>query len=269
MLSATPSPAHFPDSSSEAMSLPPRSLDRQVLGNMGAGLIIALIAFYFPLLSITFHGMVTLVHEMGHAICACILGHPAIPAFDLEFGGGVTPFFERSYALLLLIYSILAWLIYTFRKNKLTLGLLCAIVLFHALLVVTNWELLAIAAMGHGFELVIATVFLYRGLTGMAVINPLERPLYAAIGLFIVIWDIYFACQLLTNIDERADYLAGKGGIHTNDFAVLSLSMGISLNSVVIIFLLCCLFPLILSFLAFRYQAHMWWLFERVMLLEE
>jgi hypothetical protein len=243
----------------------PRRLDKTILTHMATGLIIALIVFWVPLFSIVFLGMITLIHEMGHAACAFLIGRPALPAFDFQYGGGVTGIFARNNWLLVLIYGIVAWLFFVSRRNKFALAVLLPLVCLHALLVFTKLGDQFISTMGHGTELIIAGVFLYRGWAGRSILNPLERPLYSALGQFIVLKDAYFAFLLMTSVVERAQYLQGKGNIHANDFVLVARGFGVDLSTVAFLFLLCCALPPVLSFLAWRYETRMWWLLQNLL----
>jgi len=199
-----------------------------------------------------------LVHEMGHAIFAWLFGYPSAPAFDLMYGGGVTIHGSRSVVLLSGIYVLLGALIYVYRRNPWTIAFLVTAGVIHAALAFTPVHDVIILFMGHGTELGIACIFLYRALSGSAVVHSAERPLYAAVGFFILFTDLAFAYRLMTSPAERAAYEGAKGGGHWMDFSRIAEDhLNVDLAAVSFFFFLCCLFPLLLAFLAYRYQEHL------------
>jgi len=219
------------------------------VGGLLAGLI-----FAFPIIRIGFDGLVTLVHEMGHAAFGWLFGRVSIPGFDLKHGGGVTMIPDQTPLLLILIYAGFVGLIWMFRRNKLTCVMIAVAVLVYAVCAHTRLNDIIILFMGHGTELVIATVFLYRALSGKAVINPLERPLYAICGWFILFRGTFFAFSLVTDHEAVLQYRKGKGG-HAHDFVRIAEELlHVDLSLVAAIFLFCCLIPLAASILMFCCQ---------------
>src|SRR5687768_18499769 len=57
---------------------------------LGKGLAAAVIVYAIPFTRFVFSALITLFHELGHAIVGWLLGHPGIPAFDFVYGGGFT-----------------------------------------------------------------------------------------------------------------------------------------------------------------------------------
>jgi hypothetical protein len=257
-------PAH--DEIDSEVEPEPRHMDRTDWMFLGIGLAIAVGVKAFPLLNHIFMTMTTLVHELGHTIFGWLFGYPSLPAFDLRYGGGVTMSMQRSIALLILFYGLCAGLIYTYRRNTVTLVFLLTLVIVHAVCTYTSMHDVIILFMGHGTELAIAGIFIYRALSGAAVVHTAERPLYAAVGLFIVISDTIFSYRLVTSVRARDLYEQAKGGGHWMDFSRIAEDyLHVDLTAVALFFFLCCLIPPILGFLAFRYQeylrklvTHMW-----------
>ncbi|MBI3828192.1 MAG: hypothetical protein HY291_01660 [Planctomycetes bacterium] len=177
----------------------PRALDAKVLSHVGTGLGLAVLAFAIPCAGVALHGLVTLAHEMGHALFGCYFARPSVPAFDLNFGGGVTMIQDPSPSLRWLILAAHLAAAAFFFRNRAALIFFGVLAGLYALLAFTHAHETVISFMGHGFELVIAGIFLYRGWSGSAVINPLERPLYSACGFFIVLWDVWFSFRLATS----------------------------------------------------------------------
>jgi len=246
------------DDVSESMIPEPQTLDRSGWIILLVCPIVALACFAFFWLRWTLETFKTLVHEMGHAIFGWLFGYPSFPAFDVIWGGGVTIHTGRSTALWILIYVGFAGLFWVYRKNKATLAVLAVLVFLHAVSALTSIHSVLILFMGHGTELVIAGLFIYRSLSGRAVIHAAERPLYGIIGFFIVFSNINMAYKLLTSVYYREDYLSAKGGDIDMDFSVIASDyLHSEMTSVVIVFFVCCLLCLALSFLAFRYMEYL------------
>ncbi len=235
-----------------------RHLDKNDWLVLASGPVIALVILFFPFVSHIFSTLGILVHEMGHAIAGWLLGYPSVPAFDLHYGGGVTLHLERSIALLVVFYGLMAAAMYTYRKNITTLVLLGVLLVVHIIISVTQMKHIVILFMGHGTELVIAGVFFYRALSGAAVVHAAERPLYSAISFFLVFWDVRFAFRLMTSAEHRSMYEEAKGGGHWMDFSRIAEDfLQVDLKVVALFFFICCFVPLVVGFLCFRYQEYL------------
>jgi hypothetical protein len=236
----------------------PRHMETNDWLVLASGPIFALVIMYFPLLNHIFVTFTTLVHEMGHTLVGWIFGYPALPAFDLRYGGGVTATMPRSVLLLVIFYSVMAFLVYTYRKNRSTLVFLVVFLAIHIALSITTLHDVVFLLMGHGMELVIAGIFFYRALSGAAVVHSLERPLYAIISWFIVLSDLRFAYRLATSAHVRRLYEEAKGGGHWMDFSrVAEDYLHTNLKVMAVFFFLATLLPLVAGFLAFRYQEYL------------
>jgi hypothetical protein len=219
---------------------------------------IASVVFAAPLLKHIFNTLMILIHEMGHMIFGWVLGYPSAPAFDLTYGGGVTLHTDRSTLLLIVIYALLAFLVFSFRRNTRAMIFLLTVMLVHFASTITSLNQVLILFMGHGTELLIAGIFFYRALSGAAVVHSVERPLYASIALFIVFSDLTFSYRLMTSPFARAEYADAKGGGHWMDFSRIAIDhLHVNLTSVALVFFLCCLITLPVGFLAFRYQEYL------------
>jgi len=199
------------------------------------------VVYAVPFLRFVFHILITLVHELGHAIAAWTFGIPAIPAFDFVYGGGVTIHQGRSTGLMILVYVGFALAAYGLRENRgyqLALGVW---VVAYTLAAFTPVHEAIEVAMGHGSELIFAGIFLYRALDGRACRVPAERPLYAFCAFFILLNDVVFALGLLTSASKVADYEDAKGGGHWMDFSRLAEDfLHVDLQAVAFFFLLAC-----------------------------
>jgi hypothetical protein len=245
------------DEEEESAIPEPQTLDRSGWLMLLVGPVVALACFAFFWFRWILETFKTLVHEMGHAIFGWLFGYPSFPAFDVIWGGGVTIHTERSALLRILIYVGFAGLFWVYRKNRGTLIFLAILVLIYSVCAFTAIHSVLILFMGHGTELVVAGLFIYRSLSGRAIIHAVERPLYGIIGFFIVFADISMAYKLLTSFAYRQDYLAAKGGDMDMDFIVIARDyLHSDMASVVVVFLACCLACLFLGFLAFRYMEY-------------
>ena len=240
--------------------------DRSVaIKALGIGLVLALLVSAIPLLRFVFSYLIILIHELGHALCYWVFGYPAVPAFDFVHGGGITVHQERSIALLLLAWVLLGGLIWLYRSNSLALKVFGTIAVLHLLLVVTGLDAWFGLAGGHAFELLFAAIFLYRAATGNAVKVPLERPLYAACGFFLLIQVLGLAGPLVTNASARGDYRSAKGGALAMDLDRLAHELlGVSLPSVALLLLLATLSVPLLTWLWIRHEEALFGFLGRV-----
>jgi hypothetical protein len=227
-------------------------LDGALLRALGVGAGLAALFYVVGPLHWVFSTFATLFHEMGHAVFAWIFGRPAIPKFDLQYGGGFTSWEERKGVVLLLAAAVWAGFAWSRRRNPLALGLVLGGAGLWALLAFTRGCDVVVLCAGHGGELLLAGLFLWRALTGSSVVHEAERPLYAAIGLFVLLEAALFALGLLHGGEAREAYEAGKGGILPNDFVQVADILGTGLEAVVLPYLLACVATLAAAFLA-------WW----------
>jgi hypothetical protein len=245
----------YPDEGSQASI---NSIERGGLTSFVIGGGIAISVLSMPWLSSLFYPLITIIHELGHATTSWIFGYPSIPAFDFSYGGGVTINLQRRTALLALVYIIFVALLRYFQRNRLSLVLLSAGLALYTLFAFTRLHEAAILFMGHGFELIISGIFIYRALSGRSVINAAERPLYGFVGIFIVLYDIRFSYRLMTSANYRSDYGEAKGGGDWMDFSRLANEyMDGRLVLISMLFFICCFLPPVLSFLAHRYQTRL------------
>ncbi|MBF2097932.1 MAG: hypothetical protein IGQ88_06090 [Gloeomargaritaceae cyanobacterium C42_A2020_066] len=232
--------------------LKPKVIESQVWQVAGMGFGLALFLWLVPFLSFVFSPLIILVHELGHAATAWLFGYPSLPAFDFIHGGGITLQFPRTWALVFVVYLALGVLAYFFRHLPLTLGSIGGVALVYTVLCFTPLSEMLAVAMGHGFELLFAGIFLYRGLSGFGCQYPTERTLSAMCGLFIILYDLRFGSRLLTSPEFRAVYFEGKGGLLDHDFTRLSRDyLHLPFEAVVVLFLLACLATPVLTGLAF------------------
>jgi len=211
---------------------------------IGGGALLALVVLLLPRLDFIFQVFVTLTHELGHALTGWLFGYPSLPAFDFMYGGGVTLHQQRALPLVFVVLALFAAAALVYRRNRRTLAILTAGALLYALFAFTRVHEVLNLFMGHGTELIIAGIFLYRGVSGFAVVHPAERPLYAFLGFFVLFSDLRFAWRLLTDPVHRYLYEEAKGGGHWMDFSRIAEEYWhVDLRVVALLFLFCCLLP--------------------------
>ena len=246
-----------------------QQLDRKAWESLGIGLVTAIVILFIPFLSFVFRYLITLVHEIGHAIWGWFFGYPSIPAFDFTYGGGITMHQDRRMIIVIIVYVLFAWLFYLYRKNHLSLVVLLVIVALYTISAFTSFHSIVILFMGHGTELIFGAIFFYRALSGSSIIIDAERPLYGFLGFFVFFSDIGFAHRLITSTSFRAEYEAAKGGGHWMDFSRIAEEyLKVKLSTVAVLFLFLCLITPLLTFLFFRYKKNLFHFFYRVLTTE-
>ena len=133
-----------------------------------------------------------------------------------------------------------------------------AVIILYSAVVFSSLRDVLITTMGHGAELLFAGIFLYRALSGSQVLRSEERPLYAFLGLYIVLADARFAYRLITSPEYREDYGSAKGGGHWMDFSqIADEQLHIRLEVVAALFLLACVLTPLAAFLAHQYRRRL------------
>lgn len=213
--------------------------DRVVDGRIGAselrilgiGLVAAILVYAFPLTRMIFSALVTLLHELGHAVVGWLLGIPSIPAFDLTYGGGFTHMGEFHLSIAITVAACFAYLAWLFRESRKALAIIGIVFLVWLFFVTKEWRReTAIAAAGHAAEFVLAGILFYQALAGVGWRNPdLERPLGAFAAFFVQIHSMLFARRLTNDADFLTAYRDGKdgGGALMNDLEVVALNIQI------------------------------------------
>lgn len=246
-----------------------QQLDRKAWESLGIGLVTAIVILFIPFLSFVFRYLITLVHEIGHAIWGWLFGYPSIPAFDFTYGGGITMHQDRRMIIVIIVYGLFAWLFYLYRKNHLSLVVLLVIVALYTISAFTPFHSIIILFMGHGTELIFGVIFFYRALSGSSIIIDAERPLYGFLGFFVFFSDIGFAYRLITSTSFRTEYEAAKGGGHWMDFSRIAEEyLKVKLSTVAIVFLFLCLITPFLTFLFFRYKNKLFHFFSLILATE-
>jgi hypothetical protein len=151
--------------------------------------VIGLVAFplaklaYIP--NYVFNFLTTLVHEIGHSLCAWLMGMPSLPTVGI-FGGGVAVWTDQIILIPLAIIGALVALAIRFRDRlPVMISILCVIPVY-ALLAFTNGKNLFATAGGILLEIVGASACFYVVLV-VSLERPFERPLYALWGWWMLL----------------------------------------------------------------------------------
>jgi hypothetical protein len=188
--------------------------------SLGIGLGAAILVYALPFTRFVFSALVTLFHELGHAVAGWLMGYPSIPAFDFVYGGGLTHHgeFKRTIAIAIAIgFAYAAWL---FRENRRSVAIIAALFPVWLLFVTREWRReIVFAAAGHAGELILAAIFFYKALSGKA--------LEAFVAFFVQIHTMLFAWRLLHDGGFLQWYREGKGGALMNDLEVIALNLQI------------------------------------------
>ena len=106
--------------------------------------------------------------------------------------------------------------------------------------------------------MLIAGIFLYRALSGNQILRNEERPLYAFLGLYILMADGRFAYQLISSHEHREAYGDAKWGGHPMDFDLIANNhLHWRLESVATLFLVVCSLTPVAAILAHRFRGRM------------
>lgn len=230
---------------------------------LAVGLGLAIVVFAVPPTRFISSAMVTLFHELGHAVMGWLMGYPSLPAFDLVYGGGLTSHGEFRLSVAIAMACAFAYCGWRVRRNPAALVVLGVLFSIWVLFVTREWRReLAFASAGHLGELILATIFLYKALFDEGWHWPeAERPLAAFVAFFVQIHSVSFCVKLLGNPEFLSWYREGKGGALMNDLEVIALDihiwLGPSPGIETIARWLCALsfFPLLAALMLYRQRA--------------
>jgi DNA-directed RNA polymerase subunit RPC12/RpoP len=232
----------------------PGTIDRDAWVSLGIGLGLAVVALMVPLIGFVIHVLMTVIHELGHTATAWLFASPALPSFDLSYGGGVSMILDRQPVLVVGVYAIFAFFLFQAKDDRRDLLMWTVLTLLYSLAMFSPLRGLLITAMGHGSELVFAGIFLYRALSGSQLLRSEERPLYAFLGLFILLYDARFALNLMSSQAHREAYGEAKGGGHWMDFErIATENLHWPLQNIAALFLIACVLTPAAAFLVHRY----------------
>lgn len=232
------------------------TIDRDAWIAIGIGSALAGVALAVPIIGFVIHVLRIVIHELGHTATAWLFASPAVPSFDLAYGGGVSLILARQPLLMVAAYGIFAFLLFRARGDRPELIKWASSALLYSVAMFTSMRGLLITAMGQGTELLVAGIFLHRALSGNQILRSEERPAYAFVGLFIVLFNARFAIDLMSSQASRDAYGDEKGGGHWMDFDVIASDyLHCSLQTVAALYLLACVLTPAAAFLVHRYGS--------------
>jgi hypothetical protein len=215
-------------------------IPRLVAGDRRAvalGLVLGLGVWLLPLTRYAFSYAITVFHELGHTALGWAFGYPTIPSFDFAYGGGVSIHFGRSLPIALLAAGVVGWLAFRLRETRAFWPAVAAAALYAIAAMTPLHEALILAA-GHGAEISLAGLCLYRALAPLRW-PAAERSAYAACGAFVLAADARFGWQLLASAAFRRSYEQAKGGGHWMDLSrIADELLGVDLGVVAVLFCL-------------------------------
>lgn len=223
-------------------------IDGYGLISLGIGLAAAIVSllFFWPLF--IFGHLSIAIHEFGHAAAGWIFGYFSIPSFDFVFGGGITISSERIWLIVAIVYFLFALAAWFVRDHKPLLAVLGATVVIYTALMLTSWHEALIIGIGHGMELIFGGIFLYRAFGNRTIMAAVERPIYAFLGFFLLIYNGWLAWRLMTEVSFRQSYLSAKGELLAMDYTRLAYDYwNVSLKTVALIFFILTIVTLIIS----------------------
>jgi hypothetical protein len=175
----------------------------------------------------------TLAHEVGHTLFFWLFGYIALPAFDFNYGGGVTiTLSSQSHLIQILLIALCGYGIFLIRDYKRLFFSLLTITTFIFIAGFFEFHKVIYLFMGHGFEALIGSFFLLRALFNIAPRGKAERFLNMTLGIYLnvnLIKDFY----LITSDSFKKDlYIHQKGQIHIGDFSVIANDLSVNLDTV-------------------------------------
>lgn len=232
------------------------STDRGAWVTLAAGFLAAFIAVAIPMSSLFFNFIRTFIHEFGHAMTCWFFAHPATPYFDIATGGGVTAYDDRNNMLLAVYVTALLVGLFLYRRNRLTLGLLSAGAVAYATALATQAHEVLILLMGHGAELLVAGLLIYRVFADERIVGKLRRPAFAFTGLFILLQMSVFTYRLSTSDFFRRSYegLEGGAGFEMDFSHVSKAFLGMDVKGVATAFLVLTLLVPVAGYGCHRYR---------------
>lgn len=192
----------------------------------------AALAWALPFTRFVLSTLVTLFHELGHAVAGWLLGHPSLPAFDFVFGGGFTHQGQFRPSVAVAVGAAFVWGLWLFRENRRAFTVIAVVFAIWLAIVVREWRReIVFAAAGHVTEAVFAGIFFYRALAGTGWRAPgVERPAGAFVAFFVLFHGVSFPWKLTHDAAFLDLYREGKGGALMNDLEVIALDLQINIG---------------------------------------
>jgi len=163
----------------------------------------------------------SLTHELGHATVGWLLGCPSFPAISLS---GHAAAFHRPQVLALVgvIAFGLGWGAWHIEPRRVRVVALILVVGTYLAVALTSIREVLFLLGGHSGELVIATVFLWRTMTGGFTAHLAERVLYGTLGGYLLGSNLILTAQLMLSESARRAYASSGSFGLTNDYVRLA-----------------------------------------------
>ncbi|MDF1836981.1 MAG: hypothetical protein P1V35_03855, partial [Planctomycetota bacterium] len=222
---------------------------KQAYAFLGLGLLLAPLFAYMPFLGYFTWFLGALFHETGHCFFGWLMGQPAMPAISL--GGHAMAMHQGQSAFLALAIcgglATGAWCLRAHRGLAITLAVAAVL---QPLLAFTQGKEVLFLLGGHLGELAMATVCIWRTISGGFSESHLERLLYSMLGWYLVGSNLALSAGLLFSQEARAEYGSNGSFGLTNDYLRLANDvLGTSLGTVAFGMLLVSLIPVPLAWI--------------------
>ncbi|TAL40159.1 MAG: hypothetical protein EPN97_00595 [Alphaproteobacteria bacterium] len=209
---------------------------------------------FFMLPVWTIHFLAVFPHEAGHLLIFWLFGHPAMPSFDILYGGGwVRPEPQQPWMLGLIYFAMAVlglWL--HAHKKKRFLMFLCALVPVHLALAFNIGHNILCLYLGPGSELLAATLFAYgclfrgqRHATPRAAKGDVAlRSCGVSAGIYLIVKNMFQMGEVMFGRPLRFRYSPTTGRYITDDIQKVAQFSGLSVPaaaSVIFIAAVCCL----------------------------
>ncbi|AFY37714.1 hypothetical protein Lepto7376_1362 [[Leptolyngbya] sp. PCC 7376] len=232
-----------------------RSPTKETIQAIAIGLGIGVAIFVIPFSRFILNTFLTFVHELGHAVAFWAFGYPAVPSFDFIFGGGITLALNQVGILVAVVYILLGYIAFLYRRNSRTLILLGGLAVLHLLCLISPWHQAAITMMGHVAEILAVFICGYFALGRYFCYVGGEQTMYAMLSGFSFLENCSFFGKLMFSDTFRITYRVGKGGLLDNDLVLLSnVHFPLGLEGTASLFFLCTIAMPILAWCTFRYE---------------
>lgn len=213
-----------------------------------AGLVLAPVLTFTPILRYMGWFLGSLFHETGHAALGWLLGRPTVPAIRID-GHAAAIHGEASTLIRLLVIGALAALLVRVRARpwaRVAVGLAtCA----YPVIAFTSAAEVAFLLAGHLGEAAFATVLLVQALDGGFSGTAEERATHAMVGWYLVGRNASLCAGLVLHGAARSDYAeSGSFGL-VNDYLRIARHLGVGLEPIALVMFFVALLPVPLAIL--------------------
>lgn len=173
-----------------------------------------------------------IIHEGGHTIYSLFVGCPAFPRISL-LGNAATTTQQQYPFLCILLFCCMGYGLYKIWEYPFWRYLLIVLLVFYPFLVINShlkeWgHLLS----GHLGELLIAGIFTWRAVTGIATGGEIDRAAYGVMGWYLIIHNAYLCFGIAYIPAVRTWYYDNGSYGLVNDYIRVAGSIGIDIKVV-------------------------------------